>query len=140
MKRVEEDGENSCHEHSPTKGKWFSVEWTNKKNTLGEQQFINCVESKRRVMKHQQTCDLYERRAGKARRTLLCLVGDDSEEATEKGRKLRHKLTSLESTIDKCYEHCRCADMEHETAQQVLLRETGHQYDRLRNVDEYERI
>ena len=105
MNRVEEDVENSCYEHLPTKGRWFSVKWSNKKDTLGEQQFINCVESKRRLIKHQQTCDLYERRAGRARRALLRLVGDNSEEALESGRKLQFKLANLESTIEHCYEY-----------------------------------
>ncbi len=140
MNRVEEDIENSCHEHLPMKGRWFSVKWSNKKDTLGEEKFINCVESERRLIKHQQTRDLYERRAGRARRVLLCLVGDNSEEALESRRKLQFKLANLESTIKPCYDYCRYADREHCTAQQLLLDETGHAYDMLKNVHDYENM
>ena len=140
MERVEEDTENSCNKHLPSKGRWFSIEWSNKKDSLGEREFINCVESKRRFIKHQQTCDLYERRARNTQRALLRLVGDSSKDAIEKGHQLKIKLASLESTIEKCYDYCCCADLEHCTAQQVLLDVTGHDYVKLKNVDKYENL
>jgi hypothetical protein len=101
---------------------------------------MNCVESKRRFIKHQQTCDIYERRAGRARRALLRLVGDNSKEAVDSRRKLGFKLAGLEDTIEQCYEYCRYADMEHGSAQQYLLDETGHEYNKLKNVEEYENM